>query len=60
MYEYKTTHGDLYHAAGRMHDESEPDDPVAPEGIGWELLAFAASSERLYWAWRRPSAKEGR
>lgn len=46
-YEYKTTCGDL------SYNEYEPDDPKEPEGKGWELIGFAASSHKLYWSWRR-------
>ena len=30
-----------------------PDDPVLPEGDGWDLVGFAASGIYLYWTWRR-------
>lgn len=48
-YEYKTTCGSL------SYSDNEPDDPVEPEGGGWELIGFTASSKMLYWAWRRIS-----
>ena len=56
-YEYKTTHGELARywtdpEYGRQLDE-EPDDPIPPDGDGWELVTMGASGARLYWAWRR-------
>jgi len=56
-YEYRTTGGNIasfysHPEEGRIMD-SEGDDPVQPEGEGWELVAMAASTARLYWAWRR-------
>lgn len=61
-YEYKTTHGaqlrvhvhDRFICSESCSDpDVEPDDPVEPEGPGWELVNTAASTARLYWTWRR-------
>lgn len=47
-YEYKTTHGDL------AFNGYEADNPVEPIGDGWELISTTASTNYLYWTWRRP------
>lgn len=68
-YEYKTTHGCLFHA--HRHEsycddrceepDQEPADPISPSGSGWELLHTAASGGALYWTWRRvPLSPPGR
>ena len=55
-FEYKTTHGDLYREYADRDgsvDIYPPDNPVPPEGSGWEMVGFTASTAKLYWSWRR-------
>ncbi len=57
MYEYKTTHGSgVSFFEGSV--EVEPDDPTPPDGEGWELVAMAATPNRLYWAWKRTTPQK--
>ena len=56
-YEYRTTSGDI--ATFYRDPENGPtmtadgDDPLQPEGEGWEMVGMAATPARLYWSWRR-------
>jgi hypothetical protein len=52
-YEYKTTEGTVggRSAAGGYEDT---DDPLEPDGEGWEMIGSAADAGYLYWFWRRP------
>jgi hypothetical protein len=43
--EYATTVGQYRYGVA--------DDPAVPEGGGWRLVGFAASDDRLFWAWER-------
>lgn len=64
QFEYKTTYGDLFHSnydhQEDIHTETPPDNPVPPEGTGWELVGFTASTKKLYWCWRRPAPVKSR
>lgn len=54
-YEYTTTYATgVVESGPRRDDLLPPDDPVLPEGDGWDLVGFAASGLYLYWTWRRP------
>jgi len=57
-FEYRTTHGELFKSMYDHHEdiysETPPDHPISPEGTGWEMVGFTASTKKLYWAWRRP------
>lgn len=65
-YEYKTTYGELYRPAYYNsvedgHDpETPPSNPVQPDGDGWEMVGFTASTAKLYWSWRRPKKNQGK
>jgi len=65
-YEYRTTFGDPYEASyfNRISQDTVshtlPDDPVIPDGDGWEMCGSAASTNLLYWFWKRPLKKLAR
>ena len=53
--EYKTTCGSARTIPNMAQFSlgSTPDDPIQPEGNGWELIGMAATEKFLYWTWRR-------
>lgn len=50
-FEYRTTVGGYY---PRML----ADDPVEPEGEGWELISACAADGLILWTWRRPLGQQ--
>jgi hypothetical protein len=55
--EHKTTFGDIAWDENAMHIEGA-DDPVSPEGDGWNLVGSAIGSLRfsrqpIFWFWER-------
>ena len=62
-YEYKTTWGELYphpvwdrnfEAAAPVKPDVPPSDPTTPSGARWVMCGATASTQKLYWFWRRP------
>lgn len=39
--------------ANLRHDWGERFGVPTPEGEGWELVAFSATTTRLFWTWKR-------
>jgi len=57
QYEYKTTHGSLYHEYMDRDGDSYdtlPSDPVPPEGADWEMVGFTASNKKRSFASSTP------
>lgn len=65
VYEYKSTMGSIntdsyWDKYSQSHISESVDDPVEPDGDGWELVGMAAAGDStLVWCWRRPRAKQG-
>lgn len=54
--EYKTTIGSVtreYDDRGYEGDILSADDPVPPEGLGWELVCAIMRGDTILWFWQR-------